>query len=81
VLGPVLDLLYIAVYDVPQTANTKIATFAEDTAVMAVGENIEEATNKPQQAITGVSSWPKQWCIIFNEIKSKSRLYPSNNKR
>jgi hypothetical protein len=37
-------LLYT--YDVPQTANTKIVTFADVTAVMAVGENIEEATDK-----------------------------------
>jgi hypothetical protein len=53
-LGPVLYLLYTC--DVPQTANTKIATFADDTAVMAVGENIEEATDKLQQAINAINS-------------------------
>jgi hypothetical protein len=41
VLGPVLYLSYT--YDVPQTANTKIATFADETAAVAVEENIEEA--------------------------------------
>jgi hypothetical protein len=46
VLGPVLYLLYI--YVVPQITNSKIATFADGTAVMAVGENIEEATDKLQ---------------------------------
>jgi hypothetical protein len=46
VLGPVLHLIYT--YDVLQTANTKIAIFADNTAVMAVGENIEEATDKLQ---------------------------------
>jgi hypothetical protein len=45
---------------VPQTANTKIATFVDDTAVMAVRENILEATDKLQQAITAVNSWTKQ---------------------
>jgi ABC-type dipeptide/oligopeptide/nickel transport system ATPase component len=40
----------------PQTASTKIATFADDIAVMAVGENIEEATDKLQQAINAVNS-------------------------
>jgi hypothetical protein len=44
VLGPVLYLLYT--YDVPQIANTKIVTFAEDTAAMAVGEDIEETSSK-----------------------------------
>jgi hypothetical protein len=55
---------------VPQTANTKIATFADDTAVMAVGEIIEEATDKLQQAINAINSWTKQWRVILNEIKS-----------
>jgi hypothetical protein len=68
VLGPVLYLLYTR--DVTQTAHTKIATFADDTAIMAVGENIEEATVRRQQAIKVVNSWPKQWHIILNEIKS-----------
>jgi hypothetical protein len=55
---------------VPQTANTKIVTFADDTAIMEVGENIKEATDKLQQAINAVNSWTKQWRIILNKIKS-----------
>jgi hypothetical protein len=55
---------------VPQTANTKIANFADNTAIMAVGENIEEATGKLQQAISVVDSWTKQWHIILHKIKS-----------
>jgi hypothetical protein len=55
---------------VPQTANTKIATFVDDTAIMAVRENIKEATDKMQQAINTVNSWTKRWRIILNEIKS-----------
>jgi hypothetical protein len=54
----------------PQTTNTKIVTFANDTAVMTVGENIEEATNKLQQAINVVNPWTKQWHIILNMTKS-----------
>jgi hypothetical protein len=45
-------------------------TFADDTAVMAVGENIKKATAKLQQAINVINSWTKQWHIILNEIKS-----------
>jgi hypothetical protein len=37
---------------------------------MAVGENIEEATDKLQQVINVVNSWTKHWRIILNEIKS-----------
>jgi hypothetical protein len=50
-----------------QTADTKITTFADNTAVMAVRENTEEATDKLQQAINAVNSWTKQWRIILNE--------------
>jgi hypothetical protein len=67
VIGPALYLLYT--HDIPETANTKIATFADDTAVMAVGENIEEARAKLQQAINAINSWTKQWRIILNKIK------------
>jgi hypothetical protein len=42
-------------YGVPQTANTKIATFADNTAIMAVGDNTEEATDKLQQTINVVN--------------------------
>jgi hypothetical protein len=69
VLGLAVYLLYT--YDVPKTANTEIVTFADDTAVMAVGEDIEEAApHKLQQAINAVNLWNRQWRIILNEIKS-----------
>jgi hypothetical protein len=42
-----------------------IATFADDTAIMALGDNIEEATDRLQQAINVVNSWTKQWRIIL----------------
>jgi hypothetical protein len=43
---------------VPQTTNTKTANFADDTAVMTVGENIEEAINcgKPLTQLTPAPS-------------------------
>jgi hypothetical protein len=37
---------------------------------MVIGENIEEATGKLQQAINAVNSWTKRWLIVLNEIKS-----------
>jgi hypothetical protein len=53
---------------VPQTAHTKIATFTDDAAVMAVGENIEEATDKLQKTINLVNFWRKQWRIIWTRL-------------
>jgi len=44
VLGPVLYLLYTC--DIPKLENNTIATFADDTAILAVGNNITTSTEK-----------------------------------
>ena len=68
VLGPVLYVLNTR--DVLQDDNTTMATFADDTAIMATGVTIDEATNKLQNAINHVTTWIKKWRIKLNESKS-----------
>jgi hypothetical protein len=68
VLGPVLYLLYID--DVPITSNSTMATFADGTAVMAVGETVENSTRKLQSAVNKVTIWTKKWQIELSESKS-----------
>jgi predicted RNase H-like HicB family nuclease len=36
--------------DLPQPEGTAVATFADDTAIMTVGGDVEEATTKLQRA-------------------------------
>lgn len=68
VLGPVLYLLYTC--DIPELENNTIATFADDTAIMAIGNSHEEAVEKVQMAVNQVYEWTKKWKIKLNESKS-----------
>lgn len=38
------------IYDLPQDNETMIATFADDTAMLAIGEDAVEANSKLQKA-------------------------------
>lgn len=68
VLGPILYLLYTR--DLPNIKEATIATFADDTAIMATGSDIQEATDKLQKAANVVNNWTKRWRIKLNESKS-----------
>jgi hypothetical protein len=68
VLGPVLYLLYTR--DLPTVEDATIATFADDTAILATGNKIEEAAVKLQRASDAVNKWTKKWRIRLNEMKS-----------
>jgi len=58
VLGPVLYLIYAS--DLPQPEGTTVATFADDTAIMAVGDDVEEATEKLQRVADKINKWTRQ---------------------
>jgi hypothetical protein len=68
VLGPVLYLIYTS--NLPQPEGSTVATIADDTAIMAVGDDVEDATDKLQQAANKINNWTKQWLIKLNEDKS-----------
>jgi hypothetical protein len=57
VLGSVLYLLYTN--DLPQPEGTTVATFADDTALVAVGGDIAEATKKLQRAADEINNWSR----------------------
>jgi hypothetical protein len=47
-----------------------VATFADDTALVAVGGDVAEATAKLQRAADKINNWSRQWLIKLNEDKS-----------
>lgn len=68
ILGPILYLIYTS--DLPAMENIKVATFADDTSLMATGRDIVESTSKLQYANDSISNWCNQWKIKLNEAKS-----------
>ena len=67
-LGPVLYLLYTS--DLPLPVRTTVATFADDAAIMEVGDDVAEATAKLQRAADEINNWSRQWLVNLNEDKS-----------
>ena len=68
VLGPFLYLIYTS--DLPQPEGTTVSTFADDTAIMSVGDDVEEATEKLQRAADNINNWTRQWLIKLYKDKS-----------
>lgn len=68
VLGPFLYLLYTA--DIPTTNETTIATFADDTAIIALDHDPVVASNKLQTHLDRLQNWLQKWKIKVNHEKS-----------
>jgi hypothetical protein len=68
VLGPSLYLLYTA--DLPTTDNTTIATFADDTALLAIDSDPALATQILQQHLDLLQEWLDKWKIKINQTNS-----------
>ncbi|KAF6198264.1 hypothetical protein GE061_008011 [Apolygus lucorum] len=68
VLGPVLYILYTR--DLPQQEDTTVATFADDTAILSIGDDVETATRKLQTSANKIAKWTKMWRMKLNETKS-----------
>ena len=67
-LGPVLYLLYTS--NLHTFNENVVATFADDTAILAVGDSNSESTEKLQTAIVEIQRWTENWHIKLNKTKS-----------
>jgi len=68
VLGPVLYTLYTA--DMPVTKTCTVATYADDTAILATSSSKEEASQLLQAELGLIESWFLLWKIKINAQKS-----------
>ena len=65
--------------DIPTIEIGTIATFADDTAILAVGQTIEDATEKLQTSVNKIPEWTRKWRIKLNEIKSAHVDFTNKN--
>lgn len=68
VLGPILYLLYTS--DIPTTSHTEIATYADDTTVLASNTDPIIASKHLQDNLNEIHIWLSKWKIKVNETKS-----------
>jgi hypothetical protein len=68
VLGPLLYLIYTA--DLPTTNKTTVATFADDTAILAINDDPIIASENLQQHLNLLQHWFNNWKIKINQTKS-----------
>ena len=53
----------------PTNSKPHISTFADDTAILGVHENPQEASILLQDHVSDLETWLKQWKIKVNEQK------------
>lgn len=68
VLGPVLYTIYTS--DFPAIDEVTIATYADDTALLATSQSHAEASNFIQKQLDLTQLWLKKWNIKVNAEKS-----------
>jgi hypothetical protein len=68
ILGPKLYSIYTA--DLPETAQTTLATYADDTTILASHENPTEASRMLQMHLDQFELRLQRWRIQANETKS-----------
>lgn len=69
VLGPLLYTLFTR--DIPSPpSSVLLATFADDTALLATSPSYPEAITNANTALAAFSAWAKRWKIAVNSTKS-----------
>jgi hypothetical protein len=77
VLGPTLYLLYTA--DLPTSQDTPTATFADDTVILAIGDEPNVATAKLKNVTDHQQQWTKKGKINVNETESAQVIFTVRN--
>jgi hypothetical protein len=63
------DLYLISTKELPTSDNTRTASFADDTAILATHEDPAIASMKLQATVNKIDDWTKKWRIKINQSK------------
>ena len=72
-LGPLLFIIYIN--DIVDDIESEILVFADDTSLIAAGNDPAETVIQLNRDLAKISSWAKKWKVIFNAKKSKDIIF------
>ena len=64
------DLYNVFTVDIPQSSNTFLATYADDTAILSSSSNPNLASSGLQDHANKIDEWAKKWKIKINTDKS-----------
>jgi hypothetical protein len=73
VLSPTLYAIFTA--DIPKPDGTKLALYADDTAILTRSGSPELATQRLQNAVESLEAWFRLWRIDVNPEKSSAILF------
>lgn len=73
VLSPML--FNIMLYDLPQSDQVKILSYADDITISSRASNIQDAHNKMQHCLNRITAWLDKWKFMLNPAKCSFQIF------
>lgn len=79
ILGPKLFVIYTA--DIPRVPNVDVATYADDTALLAASIRCERSIALAQSALDAIVTYYARWRLTNNAAKTQALLFGRSRLR